>query len=81
MKRTFGFPDLSHIFIKEYLSFRVGKRKPEPGIFELVLNENNLRKEETLFFDDSIQHIEGAKRIGLAALHITDGRSILDHFN
>jgi putative hydrolase of the HAD superfamily len=42
-------------------------RKPDAEIFELVVNENNLVKAETLFIDDSIQHIHGALEIGLHA--------------
>ena len=43
-------------------------RKPNPAIFEMVLKENNLLAEETLFIDDSPQHIEGAKKVGLNTL-------------
>ena len=31
----------------------------------MVLNENNLTAEKTLFIDDSAQHINGAKAIGI----------------
>lgn len=78
--RTFGFPNLSHIFEKEYYSYRVGKRKPNRDIFELVINENGLDPNETLFIDDSIQHVEGARHAGLHAIHLQPGETILDIF-
>lgn len=80
LRQTFGFADLSHIFEKEYYSYLVGKRKPEREIFEMVLDENNLRAEETLFIDDSVQHIEGAQLAGINAYHLQPPRTILDIF-
>jgi putative hydrolase of the HAD superfamily len=64
-QETFGIPDLSGYFEKVYLSYEVGMRKPDAEIFELVLSENKLDPNETLFIDDSIQHIEGAKKLGI----------------
>ncbi len=58
-------PDLSCYFEKIYLSYKVQMRKPEASIFELVINENKLNLEETLFIDDSPQHIEAAKQLGI----------------
>ncbi len=43
-------------------------RKPNVNIFEQVIKENNLNPEETLFIDDSPQHIAGAKKAGLHTL-------------
>ncbi len=65
LENDFGIPDLSAYFEKVYLSYKVGMRKPDAEIFKLVLEENNLQPHETLFIDDSIQHIEGAKKLGI----------------
>lgn len=65
LKETFGINDLSGYFEKVYLSYEVGMRKPDAEIFELVLSENNLDPNDTLFIDDSIQHVEGAKKLGI----------------
>lgn len=80
LNRNFGFKDLNHIFEKVYLSYKVGMRKPEFQIFNLVLAENNILKEETLFIDDSIQHIEAASKLGIKTLFIEKGKTILDYF-
>jgi glucose-1-phosphatase len=74
---AFGFPDLSHIFEKEYYSYRVGKRKPDKEIFELVLSENGLQPHETVFIDDSIQHVEGARVAGINAYHLQPPLTIM----
>ncbi|HNQ12386.1 MAG TPA: HAD family phosphatase [Bacteroidia bacterium] len=65
---NFGINMLESVFEKVYLSCDIGMRKPDAEIFEFVLNENKLQKDETLFIDDSIQHINGAKAIGLNAV-------------
>jgi FMN phosphatase YigB (HAD superfamily) len=65
LKTDFGFDGNDHLFEKTYYSHLTGKRKPEPAIFEQVLAENNLKPEETLFIDDSPQHLEAAKKLGI----------------
>jgi putative hydrolase of the HAD superfamily len=45
----------------------MGKRKPNADIFMDVLSSNNLNAQETLFIDDSPQHIEGALKTGIQA--------------
>lgn len=82
MKQQHGIENLNPFFEKVYYSFEVGMRKPEARIFELVLNERNFKAEETLFIDDSPQHIDGAKRVGLNTYHLRadQGQTILDLF-
>jgi putative hydrolase of the HAD superfamily len=43
---------------------------------------HGFKAEETLFIDDSIQHIEGARKAGINAYHlrIDKGETILDLF-
>ena len=67
-------------FDKIYYSSRTGKRKPEENCFNQVLEENGLIAENTLFIDDSIQHIEGAKKAGIKTFHLKKNKSILDLF-
>jgi len=65
-------------FDKIYYSSRMGKRKPEENCFVQVLEENGLIAENTLFIDDSIQHIEGAKKVGIKTFHLEKNKSILN---
>ncbi len=74
--QTCGYPTLAVFFDKIYLSHRIGLRKPDPAIFELVIKENRLNKNETLFIDDSYQHIESAEKIGLKTIHLSKGMTI-----
>jgi len=81
LEKDFGIPDLSAYFEKMYFSYKVGMRKPDAEIFKLVLHENNLQPYETLFIDDSAQHIEGAKKLGIETYWLdTTKESITDIF-
>jgi len=63
---------LSPLFNTHYFSNEIGLRKPDREAFEYVLKENNYLASETLFLDDSIQHIEGAKKCGIYAFHVQE---------
>jgi FMN phosphatase YigB (HAD superfamily) len=65
LKQQFGIPDLSDYFEKVYLSYEIQLRKPDAAIFEYVIKSNQLDPTETLFIDDSPQHIESAKKMGI----------------
>lgn len=65
----YWFPE---VFKNVYYSNEIGMRKPNADAFEYVLIENHFDPENTLFIDDSIQHIEGANKLGIQTLHLTD---------
>lgn len=68
---AYGNPDLlESIFDKTYYSHIHGERKPNSIAFEKILEEQSLDPESTLFIDDSIQHIEGAGKLGIQTIHI-----------
>ncbi len=67
---------LDPYFHKVYFSHKIGLRKPHPEVFNYILQENNLIAEETLFIDDSFQHIEAAKKLGINAVLLRKGQTI-----
>lgn len=69
--------DFDSIFEKVYYSHFFGKRKPNKDSFLSILEENELMVEETLFIDDSIQHIESAREIGMKSIYLK-GKDILE---
>jgi len=82
MKERFGMAGLGSLFEKQYLSYRIGMRKPDAEIFQYVLNDSGLHPEETLFIDDSLQHVHGAKKAGLHALHVdVKNGDVTQYFN
>ena len=81
LKSWYGIDNMDSLFEKTYYSCRMGMRKPEVEIFQQLVNENHLDKQVTLFIDDSPQHVEGAGRAGLNALHLSNGAKLTDLFN
>jgi len=53
-----------------YFSHELGLRKPHPDTFRTVCQREDILPEETLFIDDSFQHIEGARIAGLQTHHL-----------
>jgi FMN phosphatase YigB (HAD superfamily) len=68
LKREYGIENNDHFFEKAYYSQLMLLRKPHVEIFQRVLLENNLLPEETLFIDDSPQHLIGAASAGMHTL-------------
>jgi putative hydrolase of the HAD superfamily len=76
LQKTLGIKDLLGYVDKVYFSHEVGMRKPNCEIFEFVLSENNLKANETLFIDDSPQHVESAKKLKINAYHLKINENI-----
>ncbi len=57
-------------FEKVYFSHHIGLRKPETKAFELILKENGLRGDRVAFVDDTLGHVESARRLGLRGIHL-----------
>lgn len=79
LQQAFGFSNFDHIFEKAYYSCRIGMRKPDREIFDFVLAENNLEPAETLFIDDSPQHVEGAQKAGITGRWLRNGMRITEN--
>ncbi|NEV93089.1 HAD family phosphatase [Psychroflexus sp. YR1-1] len=67
------FEEFKSCFDQFYLSHEIHFRKPDKSIFEFVLQENDLNPEETLFVDDTLEHIQTAKNIGIHTWHLQAG--------
>jgi glucose-1-phosphatase len=80
LPKTTGENNLDAYFYKSYYSQQMGKRKPEPEIFEQVLEENKLVAGETLFLDDNALNTEGAEKIGIKTIYITSPEHVFNVF-
>jgi FMN phosphatase YigB (HAD superfamily) len=81
MFRDFGENVLEKTFERIYFSHNLHMRKPDEEIFNHVIKENDIVPSETLFIDDSPQHIEGAKKTGLQTFLVENGKTTSDFFN
>ena len=76
-----NYPKPEKIFNNIYLSYKIGMRKPNKEIFNFICNKENLDPSKTLFIDDSIQHIKGAKSIGLNTHHLLNQADLYSLFS
>ena len=52
-------------------SYQIRMAKPEPGIYEHLLEKLGTAPEETLFLDDKLENIEAARRLGIVGLQFS----------
>lgn len=76
LKREYHLESNSVFFEKDYYSHLMKMRKPNADIFEFVLKEHQLEVKETLFIDDSPQHIRTAESLGLNVHLLTADESL-----
>lgn len=81
LQKVSAHKSLHPYFEKVYFSCEVNMRKPNAEIFELVCNENGLVPSDTLFIDDSEQHIIGARSLGLQTHFLTKGTQLTTLFS
>lgn len=71
MRQTGEWTNMENSFEAIHYSQDLGKRKPHPETFLHVCQLHGLIPSETVFVDDSIQHVKGAQLAGLIGLHLT----------
>ena len=64
------YADALRHFRRAFISCELGLRKPARAAFERVAREIGVPMERILFFDDTESNIEGARRAGLATVHV-----------
>jgi len=67
-----NFPFLKRLFEKVYFSWQTGFVKPDPAAYQNILQENDLRPEECVYFDDSEQNIKSAGSLGIQGFIFKD---------
>ena len=68
--KKYGF-DFKVLFNKVYYSHELNLRKPEPEIYKLILRENKLDPKEIIFFDDIIENIIAAEKVGFNTFKVS----------
>lgn len=60
-----------------FLSFKIGYKKPSEKIFKFALRKLKLKPEEVIFIDNRINHVEGAKKIGMIGIHFSSFEKLI----
>lgn len=75
------FEEFRNCFDAYYLSQELNLRKPEPSIFEYVLQEHDLKPQETLFIDDTPENTAAAAELNIKTWTIDPAREdVVDLF-
>ena len=62
-------------------SFKEHMQKPNEQIYELLIKRFNLRKEETVFFDNTQRNVDAGNRVGIKSVLFKDVSDILNNIN
>ena len=65
-------------FEKAYYSHLLGKRKPYVEAFEALIRDANINPATAIFIDDTKTNIEGAQKVGMKGIFLTNGETVLD---
>ncbi|GAB5527513.1 MAG: HAD family phosphatase [Roseivirga sp.] len=76
LRENHGYSDIGELLEKAYYSHEVGMRKPHKPVFEYVIRESQLNPGNTLFIDDTEEHIITAQSLGLQTHHLQDHETI-----
>jgi FMN phosphatase YigB (HAD superfamily) len=71
---NFGIEDFTKLFHIPYLSYEVGLLKPNASIYEYVLKDAGIKREETIFLDDNADNVKSALGIGLPTVQVLPGK-------
>ena len=76
-----NFPRVRSSFEQLFVSSEIGLRKPDAEAFEYVLDTISVKPGELLFFDDSQENIEGANKLGIQTVLVTNPASVKTALN
>ena len=72
------YPDLLGHFREMFLSSTIGLRKPDAAAYDHVVKAIGVPASRIVFFDDLAENIEGARKQGLTAVHVTSPDDVAD---
>jgi glucose-1-phosphatase len=67
---------LDQVFDLLIISAEEGLTKPDPRVYLLAAERLGVRPEEVVFVDDFIENVEGARAVGMVAIHYQPGLDV-----
>ncbi len=78
-KETYEYiEEISNEFDGGIYSFKVHLCKPNPEIYKKLLYTYNLKKEESIFFDDRQRNVDIGNKLGIKSIKFNTEQDILD---
>ncbi len=72
--------DFYSLFEEVHFSHKIGMRKPELDTFKYVLDKHRLKASDTLFLDDSSQHVKACSSLGVKSVLLDPANSFIAKF-
>ena len=69
---------LGSVFDEIIISCEVGMIKPDPAVFNLMLDRLGVKADESVFIDDRIKNIDSAKKMGFHTIFFTSKEQALE---
>lgn len=66
------------LFDGKVVSYTYGEMKPGRRIYEILLEEYDLKPEECVFLDDTLANVEAARALGMKAIHYFHTNHLMD---
>lgn len=63
------------------VSAEVGVMKPDPEIYQIALEKTNTPPRQGVFIDDFVENVEGARRVGMHAIHFKAAPQALEELH
>lgn len=63
-----------------YLSQDLGLRKPDPDIYQYVLETEEFEPQDVVFFDDVRENVDAATELGIKGVFVTDRDTVSRYF-
>ncbi len=74
------YPQISAAADAVYLSQQLKMRKPEPGIYQVVLEKEGVPASQAVFFDDNPANIDAARQAGIHSVLVTGPETVRQWF-
>ncbi|RSX56008.1 haloacid dehalogenase [Bifidobacterium dolichotidis] len=66
------YPEIMNLLDDTIVSGIERLHKPEPAIYELAITRFGIDPARSVFIDDTVKNVEGARRVGFQALHFVN---------
>lgn len=68
-------------FDRIYESYKLNMRKPETRIYQYILNEMNIKPQETVFLDDLGMNLKPARQLGINTIKVVNSKDAINELD
>jgi putative hydrolase of the HAD superfamily len=80
-ERVIAVSHVMRYFDKIYESYKLNMRKPETRIYQYILNEMNIKPQETVFLDDLGMNLKPARQLGINTIKVVNPKDAINELD